>query len=440
MSSGVGRVPETRSETRFEDFKTAMSPTQAIAEANRCLYCADAPCIPACPTQINIPEFIRKITTGNLEGSARTIFSSNIYGMSCARVCPDEILCGGSCVFLELGNPPIQIGKLQRYATDIAYERGWTFFEAGKDSGKSVGLVGGGPASIAAAHALRRMGHAVTVYEKRDILGGLSTWGVAPYKLRADRAVEEVRWVMAIGGIEIRSKTAVGTDVTWDELDRRHDALFVGLGLGDDLWLNLPGADLDGVEGAVDYIERMKLGYVPIEKVRHAVVVGGGNTALDAVRETLGLGIPNVTLLYRRTESDMPGYAHEWREAKNEGARVVWRSLPLAMEGRGRVERVRVTRLDEAHQPIEGSEFVLDTNLVLMAIGQAKLSDLLSGLDGVKLENGCVQVDEHGATDRPGVFAGGDCVNGGKEVVNAVADGKAAATAIDRYLRGGSDA
>lgn len=440
MASIVGHLPEKRTETEFEDFKPALTMQQAIVEANRCLYCADAPCVEACPTRIDVPEFIRKIATGNLKGSARTIFLANVFGMSCARVCPVEVLCAGGCVLNNMGVPPIQIGRLQRYATDTAYESGWRFFEAGAPTGKSVALIGGGPASLAAAHALRRMGHACTVYEKRDVLGGLNTWGVAPYKLRADRALEEAAWVLAIGGIEVQSRVEVGKDVSWAELEQKHDAFFLGFGLGADQWLEVPGANLDGVEGAVAVIERMKLGEIDVSNLRHVLVVGGGNTAVDVVREVLGLGMPNVTLVYRRTEADMPGYAHEWSAAKNAGARVLWRSLPAAFEGRDRVVRTVITRLDEHRQPIAGSEFELDTDLVLMAIGQEKTADTVARLEGVETERGRVVVDETGATGRRGVFAGGDCVNGGKEVVNAVAEGTAAAAAIDAYLRGDPDA
>jgi dihydropyrimidine dehydrogenase (NAD+) subunit PreT len=219
------KLPPTRSETVFADAKPPYGAAQALAEANRCFYCADAPCIQACPTEIDIPEFIRKISTDNLKGSARTIFASNIFGMSCARVCPVEVLCVGACVYNEMDAPPIQIGKLQRYATDRAFAEGWRFFEAGPDSGKSVALLGGGPASLAAAHELRRQGHACTIYEQSELLGGLSATGVAPYKMQADRALEEVEWVLGIGGIEVRTGVAIGRDLSLSELRERHDAV-----------------------------------------------------------------------------------------------------------------------------------------------------------------------------------------------------------------------
>lgn len=430
------RPAPTRSEAVFEDFKHAYGTQQALAEANRCLYCEDAPCITACPTSIDIPEFIRKIATGNVKGSARTIFESNILGMSCARVCPVETLCVGDCVYNHLDAPPIQIGKLQRYATDAAYQAGWTFFEAGADSGKSVGLVGAGPASLAAAHELRRLGHACTIYEKRDVLGGLNSTGVAPYKMKADRSLDEVEWVLGIGGIEVQTGVEVGESLTLADLDERHDAVFFGAGLGTDRHLDVPGADLDGVYGAVDWIERMKLGEVDLSGVTSAAVIGGGNTALDAVRELLGLGVPNVTMVYRGVEDGMSGYAHEWAEAKREGARAAWRSQPVAYEGDGAVHTVRCAVLDADKKPVAGEEVVLRAQLVLLAIGQGKLGSMLEGLDGISVEWGRVVTDEDGATGRPGWYAGGDAANGGKEVVNAAAEGKRAANAIHTYLEG----
>ena len=434
------KVPVARGESVFEDFKGAYTQSQAEVEANRCLYCSDAPCIAKCPTAINIPEFIRKIATGNVKGSARTIFESNILGMSCARVCPVEVLCVGDCVYNAMGVPPIQIGKLQRYATDLAFEQKQRMFDAGKDTGKSVGLVGGGPASLAAAHELRRLGHACTIYEKRGVLGGLNTTGVAPYKMQADRSVEEVEWVLGIGGVEVKTGVELGKDLSVADLEKRHDAVFIGLGLGPDTRMDVPGADLAGVYGAVDFIEQFKLGEAPLSGVQTAVIVGGGNTAIDAVREAKGLGIPQAIMVYRGTEEKMSGYGHEWAAAKVEGCTAVWHALPVAFEGTGKVQRVRCVRLDEQKKPIAGTDFSIDAELVLVAIGQSKLGELLADLSGVKIERGRVIVDADGATGHKGLFAGGDCANGGKEVVNAAAEGKAAARGMHAYLMGGKDA
>lgn len=432
-------IPTDRSESVFEDYKHEYDAKQALIEANRCLYCSDAPCTQACPTHIDVPEFIRKIATGNLKGSARTIFEANILGMSCARVCPVEVLCVGDCVYNQMGVPPIQIGKLQRHATDRAYEQGWRFFEAGAPTGKSVGLIGAGPASLAAAHELRRLGHACTVYEKRPVIGGLNTTGIAPYKMRADRSVQEAQWVLGIGGVQLETGVEVGKDITLAELEKKHDAVFVGVGLGPDTRLGVPGEDLPGVHGAVELIERLKLGKLELSGVKSALVVGGGNTAIDGVRELAGLGVPSVTLAYRGAEAQMPGYRHEWLAAREVGVAGAFHAVPIGFEGSARVERVRLVRTDAQKKPIAGSEFTLDAQLVLIAIGQSTLGQMLSGLSGIGVQNGSVVTDDVGATGRKGWFAGGDCRNGGKEVVNAAAEGKAAAQAIHRHL-GGKDA
>lgn len=428
-------LPEDRSEAGFGDYKPALGPAQALAEANRCLYCADAPCVQKCPTAIDIPEFIRKISTGNLKGSARTILDANIFGMSCARVCPVEVLCVGSCVYNEMDAPPIAIGRLQRYVTDAALAEDWRYFTAGPASGRSVGLVGGGPASLAAAHELRRRGHACTIYDAGHWLGGLNTTGVAPYKLRADDALAEVAYVLGIGGIAVESGVHIGRDVGWDALLARHDALFIGVGLGADRVLDIPGKQLAGIDGAVAFIEKFKLGRVDLGGVKRAVVVGGGNTAVDAVRELVGLGVPEVTMLYRGDEAAMSGYEHEWKAAKIEGVRSLWHTQPTAyVERDGRVAGLRCVKLGADKRPLAGEEFEVPAELVLLAIGQARLGELVAGLGGVQLEGGRLIVDADGATGNPRVYAGGDCANGGKEVVNAVAEGKRAALAIDRAL------
>lgn len=432
-----------RAESVFEDYKPPYDDAQALAEANRCLYCFDAPCIKVCPTSIDIPTFIRRIADDNTMGAAKTIFESNILGMSCARVCPVEVLCVGDCVYNEMGVPPIQIGKLQRYATDLAFEHGERFFEAGPDTGKRVALIGGGPASLAAAHELRRLGHGVTIFERHDYLGGLNTDGVAPYKMKADRALEEAQWVLGIGGVELRSNVQIPQDISWEALEAQFDAIMLGVGLGPDRYMNLPGADAAGIYGAVDYIAKFKLGEVDLGGVKRAVVVGGGNTAIDAVRELAGLGIPEVVMVYRGQESRMTGYLHEWLAAKKEGVTARWGAQPAAfIKGEdGAVKGIICHKLDDQKKPIEGQDLSVDAELILLAIGQSRLGDLFEGLDGVALDYGRVITDEDGATGRPGYFAAGDCANGGKEVVNAAAEGKRAAQAIDRYLqRGGQDA
>lgn len=437
----MNQLKKDRAEEVFEDFKQPYDKNQAIAEANRCLYCFDAPCIKVCPTSIDIPKFIQRIAEDNVQGSARAIFDSNILGMSCARVCPVEVLCVGDCVYNNMDQPPIQIGKLQRYATDMAYEQKWSFYEAGEDTGKSVALIGGGPASLACAHMLRRLGHAVTIFEKNNVLGGLNTTGIAPYKMKADASVEEAHWILQIGGIDIQSNVTIPQDIAWSELETKFDAIFIGFGLGPDRYLDLDHADAEGIIGAVDFIEQMKLGQVDLGHVKRAIVVGGGNTALDAVRELKGLDVPQVTMVYRGSEPGMSGYAHEWKAAKTEGVHGAWFQQPLAFEAdNGHVTGLVCQDLDANKKPIDGQTTTHPADLILLAIGQGKLGDLVGELGDLEVEWGKIVVDEHGQTTRQGYWAGGDCANGGKEVVNAAAEGKAAALSIDAFLKEAANA
>ena len=274
----------------------------------------------------------------------------------------------------------------------------------------------------------------VTIYEKRSVIGGLNTSGVAPYKMKAQDALREVEWVLSIGGVQVRTEVEVGKDIRLSELEQKHDALLLAFGLGPDRYLKVPGSDLDGIYGAVDFIEQFKLGTVSLQSVRTAVVVGGGNTALDAVRELRGLGLDDVLLLYRGTEKSMSGYEHEWKAGKLEGVRGIWRSQPIAFEGKDRVQRVRCVRLDEQKVPIDGGEYTVAADLVLLAIGQNRLSEIVSELDGVEVKEGRIVVSERGETTRPGIYAAGDCANGGTEVVYAAAEGKRAAQAIAEYF------
>ncbi|MNK76863.1 Glutamate synthase [NADPH] small chain [compost metagenome] len=433
-------LPADRLESRIPDLKPRLTEAQATAEANRCLYCYDAPCIQACPTAINIPEFIKRIATGNVAGAAETILEANILGHSCASVCPVEVLCAGSCVYNRLGEPPIMIGRLQRHATEYAYDRGLRFFKKGRSTGKRVALVGAGPASLACAHELTRLGHEAVIFEGRKIPGGLNATGVAPYKLHAEEALREVAYVQAIG-FEIRTGTQVGRDLSFEQLTSDFDAVFLGMGLGPDSQLGLPGEDLPGCIGAVALIERLKneSGF-RLPDVHHAVVIGGGNTAIDAVRELKHLGVPQVTMVYRRGEAEMSGYAHELKSARQEGVELCFWAAPVAVEGQGRASALRCERTRKSAsgslEPIPGSAFTLEADLVVKATGQEKLATLLAGLPGVTLERGRVVVDaQTGRVGKSKFFAGGDCANGGKEVVNAAAEGKRAARGMDAFFK-----
>lgn len=429
-----------RPELGFVDHKPRYTRAQAVTEAARCLYCHDAPCIQACPTAIDIPEFIRRIATDNVRGAARVIFDANILGTSCARVCPVEVLCVGSCVYNHEDVPPIQIGRLQRYATDRALEAGWTFEKPGPDSGRSVALVGAGPASLACAHELRRAGHRATIYERHNLPGGLNVTGVAPYKMKADAGLAEFEWITSSMGVEVRTGVEVGKDPSWATLLHSHDAVFLGMGLGPDSALSVPGEDLDGVWGGVAVIERWKNGQAPdLTPVRTAIVVGGGNTSLDVVRELRVLGVPRVLLVYRRGEAQMPGYVHEWDLARTEGVDALFHRTPVAFHGAG--GKVTAVELAEVEVGPAGALTVrkdrterVSAELVIVATGQGRLTEQLAAVPQLAIERGRLVVDAEGRTGNPKVFAGGDLANGGKEVVNAAAEGKRAARAIHAFL------
>ncbi len=435
------RLPDGRVEEKIGEYKPAFNPAGAIAEANRCLYCHDAPCINACPTSIDIPEFIRKIATNNMRGAAQTILSANIFGHSCARVCPVDVLCQGACVYHNLQQPPIQIGRLQRYATDHALRHGMKFFHKGQDTGKKIAIVGAGPAGLACAHELTVRGHQAVVYDASPYPGGLNISGIAAYKMKSQDVLDEVHEVMEIG-FEVHSDTVVGKDISVEALDRDYDAILFATGLGSDSLPEIEGTGLDGVIGAVALINRIKLDpEFSIDPVKNAVIIGGGNTAIDAVRELLQAGVPQVTMLYRRTAGEMSGYAHEWKAAREEGADVIWQAIPTAIHGDGKAVNhvhavhVRLGATPHSLEPLRDTQFEIPADLVVFAVGQQHFSHFFASL-GIDYQAGKVVVNPiTGQTSNPRYFAAGDCVNGAKEVVNAVAEGKKAALGIDQLLR-----
>ena len=420
------RLSTDRLELRLADKRPNFTPGQAIAEANRCLYCHGAPCVEACPTGIDIPGFIRKIATENVRGSARLILSANLLGYSCARVCPVEVLCVGACVYNDWKkDPPIQIGRLQRYAVETVFARGAAaqLFKPAPPTGKKVACVGAGPASLATAGYLALEGVAVTLFERRALPGGLNTTGVAPYKMHVEGALAEVEFIRSLG-VTIRENVEIGRDLKPADLLRDHDAVFLGIGLGADARLGVAGEDGPGVLGATAWIERVKLepGYA-LEGVTRALVLGGGNTAIDAARELAKLGVPEVTMVYRRTVAEMPGYAHEMAWARSEGVRMLERAVAreFLRDGGGRLTGLVLQ---------DGRTLAAD--LAVLGIGQARLRELIAGFPGVATDpKGLISADpESGRTGNPKVYAGGDAVSGGQEVVNAAQEGKRAARAI----------
>jgi glutamate synthase (NADPH/NADH) small chain len=414
---------------RFPDIHPALDSQSAAVEANRCLYCFDAPCTAACPTHIDVPRFIKKIATGNLRGSAQTILDANILGLSCSRVCPVDVLCEGSCVLHRYNKQPIEIGRLQRHAMENA--KGAVLAPRGASVYFKVACVGGGPASLSCAAELRRHGANVTVFDNRPLPGGLNTYGVAEYKLRPTDSLREVAMVRAMG-VEFR-QAEVGGAVSLEQLEREFDFIFIGVGLGAMERLGLPGDHLPGVIDALRFIERYKT-QPDFRSGRSVIVIGGGNTAIDAANAALRLGAEDVHLFYRRGETEMPAFSFEYDRSKVEGVRFHWMAQPVAIvEQNGRVAGVKFlrTHLGEPDakgrripEPVPDSEYEVACDMVIPAIGQTRLTSMLS----LEMNGGSIAVDRPtGRTSNPKYYAGGDCVNGGREVVDAVADGKRAA-------------
>lgn len=432
-------LPQGRLEQRFEESKPLYKPAEAVTEANRCLYCVEAPCVKACPTGIDIPTFIHKISTENTAGAARTILKENILGASCARVCPVEVLCAGACVYNTWGREPIAIGRLQRFATETALQSKplASLLPAAKpNSGKKVALIGAGPASIAAAGLLALEGHASVIFEKKKIPGGLNTLGIAPYKQSGDAALKEIEHVFSLGNIELKDGVEV-TEATAAKLLNDFDAVFLGLGLGADSVLGV-GEEGEGVVGAVEFIERIKADpSANVSHVKRALVIGGGNTALDIAHELKLLGIADVALVYRRAEKDMSGYAHELAHAREHGVTLVEnRALTKVHREGGKLKSVTLARTENG-KPVAGGEETLSCELIALAIGQATATQVAKAFSGVQIDTkGRVVVNEMYRTANPKVWAGGDCVNGGKEVVNAVQEAKLAVRDIVKSLGG----
>ena len=419
----------------------------ALVEANRCLFCYDAPCIKACPTSINVPKFIKQITTDNIKGSAHTIFLSNIMGAGCSKVCPVEKLCEGSCVFNLMDEPPIPIAKLQRYSTEIAMNSKWQLFKRKEipiaTGRKKVAIIGAGPAGLSCAHTLSREGVDVTVYEKEKQGGGLMTYGIAAYKVTPEFCEDEVNYIISIGGINIKYEMELGRNIELAELQKKYDAVYLGFGVGLARHLEIPGENLEGVVDALSFIYDIRNnGYSKVPVGDKVAVIGMGMTAIDAATQAKRLGAKEVTMLYRRTQEEMPCTETELNIAKLDGCKITWLAAPkevLGAEGKVAALKCEVMKLGEPdaggrRSPVStGEEFIIDVDMVIKAAGQMPFEQLVNH-NQIENKNGKLVVKNNTATNITGVFAGGDCVNGGKEVVDAVQAGKDGAAAITEYL------
>jgi dihydropyrimidine dehydrogenase (NAD+) subunit PreT len=432
-------------ERNFAEIEPAMTARQAAIESARCLYCFDAPCTAACPTRIDVPAFIKKISTENLQGSARVILSANILGHSCGRVCPTEVLCEGACVMLEKGEEPIEIGRLQRYAVDYVLDNHVQLFLPGPSNGKRVACIGAGPASLACAAELAKSGYEVTIFDRKENPGGLNTYGIAAYKTRAAESIREADLVKQLG-VKFRQNTEVGRDISFGDLENQFDAIFIGVGLGETWDLSLPGEDLHGVCGAIEFIEQTKVqAFSEVEVGRRIACIGAGNTAIDVVTAARRLGAETVYLIYRRSEAEMPAFAYEYQLAKQDSVVFLWQTQPVRVLGNdGVVTGLECLRTElgppdakgrRTPAAVPGTEFTVEVDMVVRAVGQQPVTDFLRGVKGVELnKNGTIKIDDCHHTGNPKYFAGGDCTNGGKEVVDAVAEGMAAARGLDARL------
>jgi dihydropyrimidine dehydrogenase (NAD+) subunit PreT len=424
----------------------------ALVDANRCLFCYDAPCVKSCPTGIDVPKFIKQIVSDNLKGSAHSIFEANIMGGGCSRVCPVEKLCEGACVYNLMEEEAIPIARLQRYATEKAIAEKWPLFKRAEATGKKVAIVGAGPSGLSCAHVLARSGAEVTIFEKEPRGGGLMTYGIAAYKVTPEFCEDELNYILSIGGIDIHYGVELWKDVALDQLQNDYDAVYLAFGVGLARRLDIPGEDLAGMVNAIDFIYGLRANGAPSVPVGDKVaVIGMGMTAIDAATQARRLGAAEVTLVYRRTQEEMPCTETELDLAKLDGCRILWLTAPKAALGQdGRLtnlvcSRMRLGQPDSSgrRSPVDtGETITLEVDMVIKAAGQMPFTELVSS-SGLLNDKGRIIAGPDGAASGAGadarsryagVFAGGDCVNGGKEVVDAVQAGKDAAAAILKYI------
>ena len=439
----MGEYKRPRTEAEFvENFapkKPLMNATEAFYESSRCLFCYDAPCINACPTGIDIPLFIKQIHSKNLVGAARTIYDSNWLGNACGTVCPTEVLCEGACVYNHQDVLPLQIGRLQNYATSHVVQENKKLFTPGDKNGRKVAIIGAGPAGLACASELCVLGYDATIFESKSKPSGLTVHGIAPYKITNEEAVKEVDFLKEQLGFDIQFDTPVINRSHLEQLEEQYDALFIGIGSGPTRLLGIPGEEKENVVGAVEWIEKLRMKHHQLEVPKKVIVLGGGNTAMDAASESARMGAEEVVLAYRRSIESMGAYEFEYDLAKSSGVRSLFEVQPIAIKGNSKVSGVQFIRTENRDgklTSIKGSEFAIDCDLVIKATGQARNESILNEINNLELDiKNCIKVNKSTfQTSNEKYFAGGDAVNGGAEVVNACYDGKMAARGIDEWL------
>jgi dihydropyrimidine dehydrogenase (NAD+) subunit PreT len=426
---------EKEFDENFTQKKPLMNSTEAFYESSRCLFCYDAPCMNACPTHIDIPLFIKQINTGNVEGAAKTIYDSNWMGNACAKVCPTGVLCEGACVYNNQHVKPIEIGRLQNYATLAAIKQNKKIAAPGKSNGKKVAIIGAGPAGLSAACELRTLGYSADIYEAKPKPTGLTVYGVAPYKINNEEALQEEEYLQKQLGYNVFYNHAIDTAEKLKEIESKYDAVFLGVGLGPTASLGIPGESGANVIGAVEFIEELRMKHHNIKIPARVVVIGGGNTAMDAASESARMGAESVTLAYRRNKNGMGAYKFEYDLALSAGVKGLFNASPLEITSSG-VKFIKTQEVNGKLENIAGSEFTVECDLVIKATGQAKMGALLKQVNGLQLDksNRIVVNMENYQTGNPKYFAGGDAVNGGAEVVNGAYEGKMAAQGIDKWL------
>lgn len=442
MSEFKRPTTEEEFHENFSPIKPLMNKTEAILESSRCLFCHDAPCVKSCPTGIDIPLFIRQINTGNLTGAGKTIYNSNYLGNVCGKVCPVEVLCEGSCVYVKQGVKAIEIGRLQNYATNALIKNDIKIFSNGRKKDIKVAVIGGGPAGLSCACELRSAGIEVDIYEGRKKATGLAIHGIAPYKIANEEVIEELEYLQKQFGFNIIYETFIKSKADLEKLEKNYDAILLGIGNASTSSLNIPGEDKENVFGAVELIEKLRIEKNNVVYGNKVIIFGGGNTAMDAASESARMGAERVTLAYRRSKEYMGAYEFEYELAKSAGVKAYFNVAPIEILGGEKVTGVRFIKTEIKNgklRTISGTEFTEECDMVIKATGQSRHFELFQNIDNLEIDDlGRIVVDENHRTSNPKYYAAGDAVNGGKEVVNSVAEGKVAATGIIKEFTKGN--